>query len=163
LKFAWHTVITPPAFPHRRNSGTEFGRYFAPADVQNTIAKRLEGMKHFRILVAALTLTILQSATAAESLDQTIHFLLDHIAKSEAVFIRNGGTYTPPEAVEHIKTKYAHFQSQIKTPEDFIRLAASKSLLSGKLYTVRPRGGKEQPMSEWLTEALKEHRAAAGH
>src|SRR5947207_14985955 len=118
-------------------------------------------MKYFRILVAALTLAILQTVRASESLDQTITFLLDHIAKSDAVFVRNGAVYTPAEAVEHIKAKYEHFKPQIKTPEDFIRLAASKSLLTGKPYIVRPRGEKEETMSEWLTAALKEHRAAA--
>ena len=117
-------------------------------------------MKYFPALVLALALIILPAATAAESLDQTINYLLDYIGKSDAVFIRNGATYTPPEAAEHIKAKYEHFKKDIKTPEDFIRLSASKSLLTGKPYLVRPRGGKEQPMTEWLTEALKVHRAA---
>lgn len=130
--------------------------------MQGAPAKRLQWVKHFRVLLAAIALAVVQHATAAESLDETIHFLLDHIAKTDAVFTRNGSTYTPAEAVEHIKAKYEHFKKDIKTPEDFIRLAASKSLLSGKPYAIRPRDGKEEPMSEWLTEALKEHRAAAG-
>ena len=117
-------------------------------------------MNYFRVLFAVLALIVLPTANAAESLDQTINFLLDHIAKADAVYVRNGSTYTPPQAVEHIKAKYEHFKGQIKTPEDFIRLAASKSLLSGKPYMVRPRGEKEQTMSEWLSEALREHRAA---
>jgi hypothetical protein len=49
----------------------------------------------------------------------------------------------------------------IKTPEDFIRLSASKSLLSGKPYLVRTSDGKETRLDEWLTEALEAHRAAA--
>lgn len=118
-------------------------------------------MKYFTALFAALALIIAPAATAAESLEQTVNYLLDHIEKSDAVFIRNGSHYTGPEAAAHIKAKYDHFKKEIKTPEDFIRLAASKSLLSGKLYLAQPKGGKEQPMSEWLTEALKEHRAAA--
>jgi hypothetical protein len=118
-------------------------------------------MKHFSILVAAIALAILPTASAAESLDQTINFLLDYIAKADAVYVRNGSTYTPAQAIEHIKIKYEHFKSQIQTPEDFIRLAASKSLLSGKPYTVRPRGEKEQTMSEWLIKALQEHRAGS--
>jgi len=101
-------------------------------------------------------------ARAAESLDQTINYLIGYIAKADAVFIRNGATHTPAEAADHIKAKYEHFKPDIKTPEDFIRLAASKSLLTGTPYTVRAKGGKEEPMSEWLTDALKAHRAAAG-
>jgi len=133
----------------------------ARADIRNSLAKRLEWMKHFSILVAAIALTIRPTASAAESLDQTINFLLNHIAKADAVYVRNGSTYTPAQAAEHIRAKYEHFTSQIKTPEDFIRLAASKSLLSGQPYKVRPRGEKEQTMSEWLTKALQEHRAAS--
>lgn len=117
-------------------------------------------MKNYTALVVALLLSIIPAAPAAESLDQTVNYLLDYIEKSDAVFIRNGSHYTGAEAVEHIKAKYEHFKKDIKTPEDFIRLAASKSLLSGKLYLAHPKGGKEQPMSEWLTAVLKEHRAA---
>jgi hypothetical protein len=96
---------------------------------------------------------------AAESLDDSIRFLLDYMAKSDATFIRNGQTHTPEEAVNHIKAKYEHFKSEIKTPEDFIRLSASKSLLTGQPYLVRISDGKETRLDEWLTQALKQHRA----
>jgi hypothetical protein len=42
--------------------------------------------------------------------------------------------------------------------EDFIRLAASKSLLTGQPYVVRTRDGKEMHLDAWLTEALNAHR-----
>ena len=95
---------------------------------------------------------------AEESLSQTIDYLLDYVAKSNATFIRNGQSHTPAEAVDHIKAKYEHFKSEIKTPEDFIRLSASKSLLTGQPYLVRTPDGKETPLSAWLTDALKKHR-----
>ena len=97
----------------------------------------------------------------AESLDDTINYLLDCVANSHATFIRNGQTHTPQEAVNHIKAKYEHFKSEIKTPEDFIRLSASKSLLTGQPYLVRMPDGKEVRLDAWLTTALKEHEAAA--
>jgi len=96
---------------------------------------------------------------ADESLEQTISYLLDYVATSDATFIRNGESHTPAEAVAHIKAKYEHFKKEIKTPEDFIRLSASKSLLSGQPYLVRTRDGKEIHLDVWLTEALKAHRA----
>jgi hypothetical protein len=95
---------------------------------------------------------------AAESLDDSIKFLLDCVAQSDATFIRNGQKHTPQEAVNHIKAKYEHFKSEIKTPEDFIRLSASKSLLTGQPYLVRTADGKEMHLDAWLTEALKKHR-----
>lgn len=133
---------------------------FIRARKQTPGAKRLQWMKYFTALLVALALAIIPAAPAAESLEQTINYLLDYIEKSDAVFNRNGGNYTGPEAAAHLKAKYEHFKKDIKTPEDFIRLAASKSLLSGKLYLARSKDGKEQPMSEWLTEVLQEHRAA---
>ena len=97
---------------------------------------------------------------AAESLDESIKFLLDYVAKSDATFIRNGQKHTPQEAANHVKAKYEHFKSEIKTPEDFIRLAASKSLLTGKPYLVRAPDGKEMRLDVWLTDALKDYRAS---
>jgi Family of unknown function (DUF5329) len=97
---------------------------------------------------------------AAESLDESIKFLLDYVAKSDATFIRNGQKHTPQEAVSHIKAKYEHFKSEIKTSEDFIRLAASKSLLTGKPYLVRAPDGKEIRLDVWLADGLREYRAS---
>ena len=94
----------------------------------------------------------------AEKLDDTIDYLLNFVATSNATFIRNGTSHTPAEAAAHIKEKYQHFKSDIKTPEDFIRLCASKSLVSGKSYLVRTPDGKEMTLSEWLIQALEMHR-----
>ena len=96
---------------------------------------------------------------AAESLEDSIKFLLDYVAQSDVIFIRNGQRHTPQEAVNHIKAKYEHFKNEIKTPEDFIRLSASKSLLTGQPYLVRTSDGKETRLDEWLAQALKQHRA----
>ena len=96
---------------------------------------------------------------AAESLDDSIKFLLDYVAKSDATFVRNGQKHTPQEAANHIKAKYEHFKSEIKTPEDFIRLSASKSLTTGQPYLVRTRDGQEMHLDLWLRNALKEHEA----
>ena len=86
-----------------------------------------------------LTICSAVPARAAESLEQTIAFLLHRIETADATFIRNGQAHTPQEAVAHVRVKYEHFKAQIKTPEDFIRLAATKSLLTGQPYLVRTR------------------------
>ena len=119
-------------------------------------------MKIFRhrSLIIVLLCVFAEATEAGESLEQTINYLLDYVVKSEATFIRNGQTHTPQEAVSHIKAKYEHFKNEIKTPEDFIRLAASKSLLTGKPYLVRTPDGRETHLDVWLTDALKEYRAS---
>jgi hypothetical protein len=113
-----------------------------------------------RILPACtFSLVLITQTFADESLEQTINYLLHYVETSKATFIRNGTEHTPAEASKHIKAKYDHFKNEIKTPEDFIRFAASKSLLTGKPYLVRTPDGKETHLDAWLTEALKTHRA----
>ncbi len=110
------------------------------------------------LLHAAVLFGLAAQILATESLDQTIGYLINHVGKSNATFIRNGVSHTSAEAVAHIKAKYEHFKGEIKTPEDFIHLAASKSLLSGKPYLVRTPDGNEMHLDAWLTDALKHHR-----
>ena len=93
-----------------------------------------------------------------EDLNETIRYLLNFVADSDCAFIRNGRSYTPKEAVEHIEAKYEYFKKEIKTPEDFIRLAASKSLFSGRPYLVRTQDGKEMKAADWLGKALNDYR-----
>jgi hypothetical protein len=115
----------------------------------------------FRCCLLLMVLLLPLKTASAEKLDDTISYLLNYVATSKATFIRNGTSHTPTEAVAHIKAKYDHFKPQIKTPEDFIRLSASKSLLSGKPYLVRPAEGKEMNLDDWLSEALRAHRAGS--
>ena len=114
-----------------------------------------------RLCIAAVFPFVLVTPTfAGEPLEKTIAYLLHEVEASHATFIRNGTAHTPAEAAAHIKAKYEHFKSQIKTPEDFIRLAASKSLLTGKPYLVRTPEGKEASLDAWLREALQQHQTA---
>jgi hypothetical protein len=117
-------------------------------------------MTIFRLpfLILAASIGFVTSVRSAESLDQTIDYLIDYVAHSKATFVRNGASHSPAEAAAHIRSKYAHFKKEIRTPEDFIRLSASKSLLTGQPYLVRLPDGKETHLDAWLTEALKQHR-----
>lgn len=111
------------------------------------------------LIVSAFAVALVTQTMAEESLEQTIDYLLHHVEASKVTLIRKGKEHTPAEAVSHIKEKYDHFKEEIKRPEDFIRLSASKSLLTGKPYLVRTPDGKEMHLDAWLTEALKAHRA----
>ena len=120
-------------------------------------------VKFFRqsLFIGALLVLSTMRMSGAETLDQSIDYLLKYIANSKVVFIRNGTEYTPTQGVDHVKAKYAHFKNEIKTPQDFIRLCASQSLLSKKPYLVRLADGKEMRLDAWLTQALKAHQAEA--
>ena len=110
----------------------------------------------FCALFISLCLGTAVAAAEEETLGQTIEFLLERVAKADAVFIRNGKLHSPAEAAAHMRAKREHFKAQIKRPEDFIRLAASKSMVTGKPYLIRVKGQKDESVDEWLTAILKE-------
>ena len=93
-----------------------------------------------------------------ENLSATINYLLKFVETSDCVFIRNDREHTAKEAVNHMRIKYGHFRDDIKTPEDFIKLSASKSLLSGKPYMVKTKTGRLMKSESWLLEALRAYR-----
>jgi hypothetical protein len=82
--------------------------------------------------------------------------LIDQVAKSHLTFTRNGSDYSSQEAADHMRNKYEYFKSRIESPEDFIRVCASKSLESGKPYLVSTAQGRV-PVEKWLGEILIEH------
>lgn len=91
--------------------------------------------------------------------EQTIQHLIGYVSGSELTFVRNASEYRPAEAAAHMQKKYRHFRDDIDTAEDFIRLCATRSLLSGKPYRVVDRAGKTLPTADWLKAELAAHRA----
>ena len=79
--------------------------------------------------------------------------LLLFVEQSECTFIRNGNHYNGTEARGHIETKYDYFKEKIATTEDFIELAATKSVMSGKLYRVLCKE-QEMNLADWLLAEL---------
>jgi hypothetical protein len=91
------------------------------------------------------------------TLKQKIRYLINYVSHSQVKFIRNGNEYTSVEAAEHIEKKYLHYKEEIKTAEDFIRLAATKSLLSGKSYLVVTLQGEQIQTNAWLLGVLTDY------
>jgi hypothetical protein len=122
----------------------------------------MRGAAAFLVVIAVWALSgnlnHARAAATREDLNETIGHLLDFVANSDCVFIRNGSSYNSKEAAAHIKAKYDYFQKEIETPEDFIRLAATKSDFSGRPYLVRTKDGYEMETADWLGEALKDYR-----
>ena len=59
----------------------------------------------------------------------------------DAKFIRNGSEYTWKEAAAHLRMKLNNIGDKVRTADDFIKLCASKSYLSGKPYIIRTSNG----------------------
>jgi hypothetical protein len=89
--------------------------------------------------------------------EQAISYLMSAVGNSHYTFIRNGEKHSSEEAVKHMKEKCEYFKSKIKTPEDFIRLCASRSLLSGSPYLVEAPQGV-MPTEDWLMQVLAKYR-----
>ncbi len=116
------------------------------------------------VFATAALLMLFCTATVAfaagrEDTDRAVDYLIGYVARSDSIFIRNGQSYDPQKAAAHLRSKYDYFRTQIQTPEDFIRLAATKSELSGKPYLVQTRGGRVFTSAEWLTQILADYRA----
>ena len=94
-----------------------------------------------------------RSAPTAQ-IEQMIQHLIGTVSGSDLTFVRNASEYTPDEAAAHMQKKYRHFRDKIETPEDFIELCATRSLLSGKSYLVIDRQGNTLRTSDWLRGEL---------
>jgi hypothetical protein len=117
-------------------------------------------------LLACLLFSIIgygeEARGESESTQQVIEFLIGTVDQSHLTFIRNGENHTCSEAAMHVRQKYDYFQSKIKSPEDFICICASKSMLSGNPYLVETEQGKI-PVEKWLSEKLAEHVKSQKH
>ncbi len=90
-----------------------------------------------------------------------LQHLLNFVAASPCEFERNGDKVSGEDAADHMLKKYKHFADQIQTTEDFIRLAATKSEVSGKPYLVYCKGVPATPSADYLRAELGKYRVTA--
>ena len=124
------------------------------------IRRIIHVMIYLRLILLLALLAGSPGRSLAEDSLEAIDYLIGYVGKSDATFIRNGDPHPAAEAVNHLRAKYIHFKAQIKTPEDFIRLAASRSLVTGRPYLVKLKDGRQLQVQDWLEAALKEYRAS---
>ena len=97
------------------------------------------------------------AATADETTDAEVEYLLEFVARSGCTFHRNGEDHNSADAADHLRLKYHSGKEQVNSAEQYIDRLASKSSLSDELYRVTC-DGQTQTTSAWLHEALREHR-----
>lgn len=130
-------------------------RYQPPAPV-------LSRFGAIALLLVCLTMTGLSQAEPNDEAETAIQHLLNYVRQSDLVFVRNSSDHDSTEAAKHISEKYAHFKDDIVTPEEFIELCASKSLLTGKVYLVIDNQGREIATRDWLLAELAAYRTRNG-
>ena len=120
----------------------------------------MQPLNRYITVVTGITLAVLllvslpARSTPSGQVEQIIAPLITYVSKSELRFVRNASEYTPQEAAAHMEKKYQHFRDDIDTAEDFIKLCATKSLLTGKPYLVVDRQGNKTRTSDWLRAEL---------
>lgn len=95
-------------------------------------------------------------ASNTNNLEKDIDWLIEQVRISGYVFIRNGDEHSSEEAAQHIRKKYEYYKDKIRTVQDFIDYAASKSAITGRPYLVKDRQGKINKTGEWLMKKYKE-------
>jgi hypothetical protein len=83
-----------------------------------------------------------------------INHLLHFVEHTQCQYERNGTQHNGVDAVAHIKKKYDYYKDDIKTTEDFIKLSATKSTMSGKAYQVHCPNKKAITSEQWLLDEL---------
>ena len=112
------------------------------------------------ILVTAFVILALFSgaASAQDNIEKKkIEFLISSVENLKgAKFIRNGSEYNGKAAAAHLRMELQN-ALVVQTADDFIRLCASQSYISGKPYMIRLSDGKTIKSEEYFREKLKEY------
>ncbi len=87
---------------------------------------------------------------------EKIESILSALAKSDAIFIRNGTEYSGADAAEHLRSKWNYAGDKIKTATEFIDRLASKSSASGKPYQVRCKDGTVVESRDCMIKTLQD-------
>jgi hypothetical protein len=113
------------------------------------------------ILVTAFVILALFSGvvSARDNIEKKkIEFLISSVENLKgAKFIRNGSEYEGKKAAEHLRMKLQKAGDNVQTADDFIRLCASKSFITGKPYMIRLSDGKTIKSEEYFRKKLKEY------
>lgn len=111
-------------------------------------------MKIGAVLAGMLTVSVQAAPPEIDS-------LLAGLERSGCRFQRNGTWYDAAKAADHLRAKRAYLEKKgkIGSAEDFIRLAASGSSMTGKPYRVACPAQPEVESKVWLEERLRSLRA----
>jgi hypothetical protein len=114
-------------------------------------------MKKIRIGLLIILIWMIGHAFAQESNEEAkIQYLISAIETLKgANFIRNGTMYDAGRAADHLRLKLKKAGDRVKTAEDFIRLCASKSSLSGEPYRIRFSDGTTVETEVFFHTSLK--------
>ncbi|MEH6634938.1 MAG: DUF5329 family protein [Halioglobus sp.] len=108
-------------------------------------------------LLLAWALILTSSASAQTQAELEVNYLLEYVASSGCIFIRNGDDHDSADAADHLRLKYTRGKRYVNSAEQFIDRLATQSSWSGDQYMVTC-AGKSEPSGEWLHRTLADYR-----
>jgi hypothetical protein len=126
------------------------------------VATKQPRMTTLRPFALAFTLMLSCLAQAAVTPRAEVDGLLSKLEASGCQFYRNGDWHTSAEAKVHLvrKLDYLENKGTLKSAEQFIELAATKSSVTGQAYQVKCASSAAVPSATWLTQQLQSLRGA---
>ena len=110
----------------------------------------------------AATLIAMSGAYADDTaMNAEIDHLLETVAGSDCVFVRNGDEHDAAAARDHLQMKRERGRRYYDSTEQFIERIASRSSWSGKDYHIRCGAEPEQAARDWFTAVLEKYRSTA--
>jgi len=115
-----------------------------------------EIMKKILITTFVIIALFPVAVSAQENIEKKkIDFLISSVENLKGVkFIRNGSEHDGKEAAKHLRLKLEKAGNNVRTVDDFIRLCASKSYITGKPYMIKFPDGKIISSEKYLREKL---------
>jgi hypothetical protein len=119
-------------------------------------------MKNIWVIACVILALFSGAVSAQDNIEKKkIDFLISSVENlKDAVFIRNGTEHNGKAAAEHLRMKLQN-ALVVETADDFIRLCASKSSMTGKPYIIRFSDGKEMKSEEYFRKKLKDYHSNA--
>ena len=111
-----------------------------------------------------LLLVLLASPSLqADTVEEEIDFLINQVATSGCVFVRNSDRNDPAAAADHLSLKRRRGKRYATSAEKFIDRLASKSSWTGKPYVIVCPETGEHTANARLHAELQSYRQAAEH
>jgi hypothetical protein len=108
------------------------------------------------VLMALLSFMAVRAYAQDFTESAKIEYLIASVEVLEGVsFIRNGHEYDARAASNHLRLKLKAVGDRVRTAEDFIKLCASKSSMTGKPYMIRLADGTIVKSEVFFREKLK--------
>jgi hypothetical protein len=113
-------------------------------------------MKNIPVLLIVFLSLVVVAYAQDVSETAKIQYLIAYIETLEgAKFIRNGLEYDARSASSHLRLKLKTAGNKVKTAEDFIKLCASKSSITGEPYLMRLADGTTVKSEVFFRNKLK--------